>query len=316
MKTTLQSLQESIANAVDIIDQSQLVGNDLLLQQYVKTTTVSLDFTNANSLLDKCEQVIDSYKKSKPVIRVIHHLACSGGTLFSKCLAAMPNTFLLSEVHPYSDLHLDRGASVYLPTDIISLSRYADIPDVEQLAGDIFTSNIIKTSKHVSSYAGSLILRDHTHFDFCIGARVALKPAVFSLLESHFEIRNLVTIRNPIDSYLSLEKNNWKHFDPFSFEEYCRRFIEMTKFYSKSDIYRYEDFVKEPSLTMQKMCVSLDLPYSDCFLDIFELFRVTGNSGRSSPVITEMPRGELSPEFLLEVQASSSFQRIIKKFDY
>jgi hypothetical protein len=316
MKTTLQSLQESISNAVDMIDQSQLVSADLLLQQSTKYSTNSLDFTNANSLLDKCEQVTNSYKKTKPVIRVIHNLACSGGTLISKCLAAMPNTFLLSEVHPYTEFHLGGGQAKYLPTDVISLSRYANIPNVEQLAGDIFTSNIIQTSKHVSRYAGNLILRDHTYSDFCVGARVALKPAVFSLLESHFQIKNLVTIRNPIDSYLSMVKNNWKHFEPFSFEEYCKRFIEMTECYSKSDIYRYEDFVKEPSLIMQSMCDSLDLPYSDYFMHTFELFNVSGDSGRTSSIISERPRRELSSEFLLEIQASSTFQLIVKKFNY
>jgi hypothetical protein len=120
MKTTFQSLQESISNAVDMIDQSQLVSDDLLLQQSTKYSTNSLDFTNANSLLDKCEQVTNSYKKPKPVIRVIHHLACSGGTLISKCISAMPNVYLLSEAHPFSDLHLGRETPIFcLPTLVL-----------------------------------------------------------------------------------------------------------------------------------------------------------------------------------------------------
>ena len=36
----------------------------------------------------------------KPVIRTIHHLACTGGTLISKCISSMPETALISEINP------------------------------------------------------------------------------------------------------------------------------------------------------------------------------------------------------------------------
>jgi len=38
----------------------------------------------------------------KPVLRTLHHLSCTGGTLFSKCLASMEQVALLSEVHPFN----------------------------------------------------------------------------------------------------------------------------------------------------------------------------------------------------------------------
>ncbi|WP_158966980.1 hypothetical protein [Paraglaciecola sp. L3A3] len=275
-----------------------------------------LDFSQANSLLDKCLSVEKQYQNSKPVLRIIHHFACSGGTLISQCFAAMPNIYLLSEIHPYTNLHLGGERAKYLPSDVISLSKQASIPNIEQLADKIFISNITKANDHVRQYAGELILRDHTHSDFCVGSTTADKPALFSLLESHFQIKNIVTIRNPVDSYLSLVNNNWKHFTPFCFEEYCQRFIEMTTFYNKSDIYRYEDFVKDPSVVMQQMCNSLDLPYSSYFIDIFDLFKVTGGSGRTSSVISEMPQRELSAEFQKEVQESRSYNLIAKKFNY
>ena len=36
----------------------------------------------------------------KPNIRIIHHMARTGGTVISKCLASMDEVILLSEIHP------------------------------------------------------------------------------------------------------------------------------------------------------------------------------------------------------------------------
>ena len=38
--------------------------------------------------------------RDRPLIHTVHHLACTGGTVISKCLAAMPKVALVSEVNP------------------------------------------------------------------------------------------------------------------------------------------------------------------------------------------------------------------------
>ena len=35
-------------------------------------------------------------------IRSVHHLACTAGSLISRCIAALPNVVLLSEIDPLS----------------------------------------------------------------------------------------------------------------------------------------------------------------------------------------------------------------------
>jgi len=40
----------------------------------------------------------------RPLIHTLHHLACTGGTVLSKCLAAMPRVALVSEVNPLNRL--------------------------------------------------------------------------------------------------------------------------------------------------------------------------------------------------------------------
>ena len=61
-----------------------------------------------------------------PPIRVVHHWACSGGTIISRSLAQLPRVVLLSEVHPLAHLRLHPPSSGYQPTDVVqqlSLAR-------------------------------------------------------------------------------------------------------------------------------------------------------------------------------------------------
>jgi hypothetical protein len=316
MKTTLQSLQESISNAVDMIDQSQLVSADLLLQQSTKYSTNSLDFTNANSLLDKCEEVTNSYKKTKPVIRVIHHLACSGGTLISKCIASQPNVFLLSEIHPTTKLHLGEGKAKYTPTDISSQCSFGNLPELTTLKKLLFADEIFCVNSHLISLGGTLVLRDHTHSDFTFGEACAQHSVLAETLESKFQLLRLATIRNPIDSYCSLKSNKWLHFSPPSFEEYCRRFLIYISEYNDEQILKYEDIVATPELHIEKITQILQLKYNNSFEHIFDIHNVSGGSGRKNIQIELPKRRELSNVFVEEINTSKSFLKITKKFGY
>ena len=127
-----------------------------------------LKVNEAQSLLDRCEQIVAN-RNVKPQLRIIHHLACSGGTLVSKCLAALPNIYLLSELHPTTTLHQGGGKPKFLPADVTTQSRYANVPHIDTLAWKLFVSNIIQTYEHIGQYSGTLIIREHTHSDYCVG---------------------------------------------------------------------------------------------------------------------------------------------------
>lgn len=67
------------------------------------------------SYSSRVNRSFDSLAAVSP-IRTIHHMACTGGTVFSKCLAVMPNVALLSEVNP-----LNRYGSAFEPTNPLLL---------------------------------------------------------------------------------------------------------------------------------------------------------------------------------------------------
>lgn len=262
---------------------------------------------------EKCEMEIDQLQK--PVIRLIHHFACTGGTLISKCISALPNVFLLSEVHPYSNLHLNPARPKYLPSDIISLAKQACVIDVEELSDEIIQYSISSANKHVEKNGGILVLRDHSHSDFCVNKLdSAPNLALVRLLESKFTVQSLITIRNPIDSFLSLNKNGWRHFEPFNFDEYCRRICLFLEAYNHCNVVCYEDLVKMPERTMRQICDYLVLPYDESFKRLFGSFNVSGDSGRTGTVIAKRLRETMSDDFIREINESEYFKKIEKVY--
>ena len=221
----------------------------------------------------------------------------------------MPNVYLLSEAHPTSDLHLGSGNPRFLPSDISALSRHADIPHQQELARKIFLESIKIADNHLTNMGSHLVIRDHTHTDYSTGEKECTHSAIVNVLQGDYNIISLLTIRDPIDAYAALVKINWLHFSPPTFDEYCRRFNVMLNHFENEHIVRFEDFVAYPRENMQKICECLSIPYSELFEDIFGVFRVTGDSGRSSDTIGSRER--IAPEDILrQCQSSKEYQKI------
>jgi hypothetical protein len=312
----LSNLQQQISEALQLLQESKLVDSNNQNDATQKLPTAELFFTEPSSLLEKCEQICSQYETKKPTIRIIHHLACSGGTLISKCLSAMPNVYLLSEVHPYTDLHLGKGKPRFSPSDISSLSRYAKIPKIENLLGELFLENIKTTYKHVNSYGGVLILREHTHSDIHLGRSAINRSSVIDALADHFNIKSILTLRDPIDSYLSLKENGWMHFTPKSFEEYCSRILLLLHFHQETPIFHYESFVKNPQEVLRNICTLLSIDYDENWPSFFDVANITGDSGRSGSEISQRSRKPISEAFANEIAMSSSYEKIKHALGY
>lgn len=306
MSGSFELFKQQLDDAVGLIENSKAIK----LGEMNLPATVVDTLVDTQSLIARCGQVCDKYQLKKPVIRVIHHLACSGGTLISKCISAMPNVFLLSEVHPYSDLALGKDKPKYAPSDVISLTKYAGIPKQKELAGKLFKQSIDQVYQHVENHGGILVLRDHTHADFNTQEPLPEISSLVSLLEDDYEVKSVLTLRNPIDSYASLVRLGWVHFEPQSFDEYCRRLLLLVEHFKSEQIFKYEEFLKEPQKEMQAITRALELPFNENFEDVFGIFNVTGDSGRSGDIISQRKRRVLSSSLELEIEESSSFKEI------
>ncbi|MDO6838022.1 hypothetical protein Q4602_00925 [Paraglaciecola chathamensis] len=278
----------------------------------------NLGLMENDSLFEKCERIVKdaSKAKKKPTIRILSHFACTGGTLISKCIAAQPNVYLISEAHPFSELHINSSQARYSPTDITTLSRYANVPEIHRLTAKIFKQNIDSLHSHLSDLGGTLVIREHTHVDFCLGENVSEKESVSQLLEQDYNVIKLATVRDPIDSYMSLQKNGWLHFAPQTFDEYCSRYLKFVTNFPIKNIVKYEDFTHNTKITMREICSILSIPYSENFEDYFDVLNLTGDSGRSGSEIIERSRVRIADDFRYEIESSTSYAILREKLSY
>lgn len=265
-----------------------------------------------SQLLGECQDMVAG--TPKPVLRSLHHFACTGGTLISKCIAAMPSTWLLSEIDPLSTMPSLRA---FAPTDLISLVRYSSyVPDEETLKR-IFWGGFPAIFETAQALGRDLVLRDHTHSQFCYHEDGSERETFRNILSERYDVRSLVTVRHPLDSYTSLVlENKWAIFQPQTMEEYCRRYHLFLERFDDCEILRYEDFVAAPETEMQRICEVLDLAYNPDFQMTFSAIQLSGDSGRRSGNIAPRPRREVALSLKEELSQSSSYASLCKKLGY
>jgi len=258
-----------------------------------------------------------SKQTSRPIVRVIHHFSCTGGTLFSKCLAAQPDTVLLSEIDPFSRLGLNKPQNpTFQPRDIISILHQSDGVFDRELIKDIFCNDIGLILEQLLKTNKSLILREHTHSIYLTGDKARNEVLLDDILREHYNVKSIVTVRNPIDSYLSLRENKWLHFSPSNFDEYCIRYLNFLHDHANVKIFRYEDFIKQSNKIMFDICRELCIRFDPSFTSTFSRFTLTGDSGRKGDIISERPRRAYDLNFVNEVNSSANFKEVCKLLNY
>lgn len=309
-KMPTSSAVEKLTSAID--DALALLKET----SYSRGSFASVD-DNPASLLQQCVDMCAQHEAvvaSEP-IRTIHHFACTGGTLICKCLATMPNTQLLSEVDPLSTL-LQAKAQIFAPTDIVTLLRQSTRGVSSGVIIDLFLNNLKTIYSETVRLGQRLVLRDHAHSHYCVGAEIPERPSFRQMIAANFETLSLVTVRHPIDSFLALEANKWLHFSPKTFDEYCKRYLAFIHVNEGVPIIRYEDFVHTPKDIMKNVCELFKMPFNEQFADLFSVIKMTGDSGRKGNIIKSRPRLPITNHLQADIEASENFQVLLKLLQY
>lgn len=270
------------------------------------------------SLLQQCVELVQSSTGAcgEP-IRTIHHFACTGGTVFSKCIAAMPNVQLLSEVDPLSLQRLDPTAPIFAPTDMIRLLRQATSAVPNDALIRLFEAELGVVYGMATARGMYLVIRDHTHSHFCTGDTLEPRPTLRELVQAVAPTRSLVTVRDPVDTWLSLKSHKWVHFAPATFDEYCRRYLAFLDRHDDVPVLRYEDFTREPEAEVRRACGILELPYFDGFMRVFNVFHLTGDSGRKpARGVSAPPAREGRDAVLAEAADSAHYADLAARLGY
>lgn len=262
--------------------------------------------------------------RQKPVIPVLRHLARSGGTVISRCIGCMKGVTLLSEVHP-ANLAVTqpiRQAKVWhaLVTDAeIARWKRAGPPNMLQF--------LALCEQRARSKRSRLVIRDWTHLDY-IGVPYA-KPAMgFALrdaLAGAYAVAEAITVRHPLDQYLSLAKLGIMQ-GRLTDEIYlrgCAAFAEHAAAAQGPGFVRYEDFTNDPEPALRTLCERLTIDYDPTWRDRWWSFtQITGDTpdagsrGSHAREIKPLPRAAVPDGLRERFLAIDDYRRACEPLGY
>lgn len=308
--------QESLVSRLTV-ELDAALGLLKEFQQIGDVPALARDHVLPSNLLEQCLALCAEHSALQPEpIRTVHHFACTGGTLICKCIASMPNTQLLSEVDPLSTPVQSSAKPLFSPTDMVTLMRQSTRGATPELIMELFLNNLGVIYPESMRSGLRLVLRDHAHSHYCRGGDIPDRPSLRNLVASRFPVLSVVTVRDPIDSYLSLRANGWIHFTPPTFDEYCARYIAFLRAYQGVPIVRYENFVSRPEAEMQNLCNVLELPLNRDFPDLFDVHKISGDSGRSENAIRLRSRRLVDDALAGELIGSVNYRSLQSMLGY
>lgn len=231
-------------------------------------------------------------------ITLLINYARSGGTILSKCLAAMPDVVLLSEVHPQkcAITSVKEQALAWYNIELISDNYLEAVLELHEICQE--------KNKH-------LVIRDWTFYDFTPHAINEFKAAkrfqALELLQEKIEIKPIAFVRDAIDIWIS----RWKppHFFPH-YESYIEILLD-----SKIPIFKYENFCQDTKKTIKSICKAGFIPYSPAYKNYPVQKNVTGDNtsgylsrGKSNVIIQNLKRRQLSLGEIKSLQRNKSMQ--------
>lgn len=304
-KLSLHELRASLADSLALLETHDVQGTEILPDEPLP------------SLLDQCQALVDDLPAPEPV-RLIHHMACTGGSLISKLLGVMPNTVLLSEIDPLSRIPLPKPESNprFTPYDLIYGLRVAVRDADDALVSSVFKAALARAHDDLKSRGQHLCIRVHSHSQYCTQIAPHSRPTVQALIAAAVPTLSVVTVRHPVDSYLSMHQLKWLHFEPSNADEYAKRYTVFLDDHATMPLLRYEDLVADPEGQLKKLCNLLHLPYMEGAANFISAVSISGDSGRRGEKIEARPRRIISDELREELHASKSMKVLCKRLGY
>ena len=257
-------------------------------------------------------------RAARPTVRLVHHMARSGGTLISKCLGCMPGVLLLSEIHPLGTNHFNPLVQAQRWYGLLSSQ---DLTELKARGRVGFADAIELIRRRAEECSQRLVIRDWSHLDFTgvpFVARPAHRLLTAEALAARYELRQVCTVRHPLDQWLSLSQLAVIQ-GRLTLEGYLagyRRFAEVA---STIGFYRYEDLTNDPPGVMKALCGALQLRFDRTFAARWRDYTfVTGDvaGGRGGNEIQPVPRRPAAPELLAALAASEDYRASLELLGY
>ena len=212
----------------------------------------------------------DASPPKKPTLRLLHHMACSGGTLISRRLGSMQGVCLLSEI-PHDTAH--PKAKSYQLSPLKQAVEWHGLLDPQDL--EIFRKNppsfqqiMWLIEERASAHGLQLLVRDWSHMDW-IG-KPSYQPVDESRLADWLQdyiVHRHCTVRHPIDQYLSLFKLGAMPDCDGTIDAYLEGMLKFSEWCHEIGFTRYEDLTHEPDTHLKHICEQLALDFAPSPID-------------------------------------------------
>lgn len=260
-----------------------------------------------------------------PPLRLVRHLARTGGTLISKCLGSMDSVLLLSETHP---LAMDRWTNLLGQAD-----RWHGLTSKPELAAwkkqKTGYAGVLGTlSARAEARGKHLLVREWTHLDF-LGepfVQPTMTPAATQAVENSFGLRVVDTVRHPLDHWTSIHKvQTLGRVSLRAHLASCGAFATETGRIGETGVPHlvtaYEEFCADPCAHLQQMCATLDIPYDAGWESVWSSFdKITGDTdasrGNADPTIKPLSRRPVADDVVEACLANADYRAACAAWGY
>ena len=253
---------------------------------------------------------IDTNKKD---IYIIHHLACTGGTLISKLIRDSFNCILVSEINPGYNF----GYHYFSPTNLLSQFSVSSGKPMRTIkkAIEIYNESIDFCLDNIE-LDQFLVIRDWSEGDFYHQNLVPHNCSTKDWIDpKKYNIHSIISVRHPIESFISKLNNSWEKIDnQNAFEIYCKRYLDFLNHYAGCKIIYYEDICSNYELELNKLskiwCKKLKS------IKLISKKKMSGDSGRSSLKIDLRKSKNISKKLRSQINSSNSYIELCKRLGY
>jgi hypothetical protein len=254
--------------------------------------------------------------RKQPTIRILHHMARSGGTIICRCLASMEGIVLLSEIHPL-------GARMFNPLDQADRWYGLLTPDDIKLASSgrlSFPDAIEIVERRCTEQGKLLVIRDWSHLDYTgiPFVKPSYRPLLVEALHSRFRLLNFSSVRHPLDQWLSLSRLAIIR-ERLSPSDFLKGAVLFARSSRKTGFVRYEDFTRQTDAVLQTICEELRLPFDGSYAGSWQNYtNITGDvePDRASDEIAPLPRRELKAKEARSFTSIPAFRQVTRMLGY
>ena len=262
----------------------------------------------------------------KPQLVTLHHPAGSGGTLVTRIFGCSDEFAILNEKHP---LQVYFNPKHLCPTILIEeiFSRQGKLlhannsPEkINSFLATKFFNELNQCVGLAASMQCYVLFRDWSHVDFFKkkNGNVGLVREHLKAAEDKLNINSFVTIRHPIDVFLSGLRNGFFQELDNNFSEFCARYTAFYNYYNQPNYhqFKYEDIVENPQGFVDSIINITGARFPENWESNLDRHALSGDSGRSSNKIAPRPRREEDMEHVHTMAQRDEFKRLANLMGY